>query len=139
MEERICQLQSCGKKFIPHCSNVKLGNGRFCSKQCWGKYRHLQSLELKVCKICGAPFKGRKKRIVCSRTCGTEWMVRFRKKRDTYAGKIIVGNLKSEESEIIRNIRLMPEIIPKIIEMLNARKTMKKVYGRFINERVVKD
>ena len=62
----------------------------------------------------------------------------FRKKRDTYAGKIIVGNLKPEESEIIRDMRLMPEIVPKIVEMLNARKTMKNVYGRFINEKVVK-
>lgn len=139
MEKRICQLKSCGKEFKPHSSNVKLGNGRFCSKQCWGKYRHLQSLELKICKICGAPFKGRKKRIVCSKTCGTKWMVKFRKKRKTYAGKKIIGNLKPEESEIIRDMRTMPEIVDKVVEMLNARKTMKNVYGRFIKERVVKD
>ena len=138
MEERICQLSTCGKKFKPHSSNVKLGNGRFCSKKCWGRFRHLQSLELKICKICGAPFKGRKRRIVCSRTCGTKWMVMFRKKRETYAGKIIIGNLKPEESELIRDMRIMPEIVPKIVEMLNARKTMIRVYGPYINKGIVK-
>ena len=62
-----------------------------------------------------------------------------RKKRTTYRNKTIIGNITKEEADIIRDLRAMPEIIPKITTMLNARKTMIRVYGRFINERVVKD
>jgi len=139
MEVRICQLPSCGNEFKPHITNVKKGHGKFCSQKCWAKYRHLASLVTKICKVCGVAFKGKKKRITCSKSCGTKWMVMSRKKRTTYRNKTIIGNITKEEADIIRDLRAMPEIIPKITTMLNARKTMIRVYGRFINERVVKD
>ena len=53
--------------------------------------------------------------------------------------KKIIGNLSKIEADIIRDLREMPEIVNKIIKILKARQTMKRVCGRFINERVSDD
>ncbi len=137
MELKKC-LQ-CGEKFKPHITNLKRGHGKFCSTKCWAKFRHIQSLVTKTCKVCNAVFKGKKKRKVCSKKCGTRWMVMSRKKRTTYRKKRIIGNLSKIESDIIRDIREMPEIIPKICKILDARSTMYRVYGRYVKERVRDD
>ena len=139
MTLRNCFLPQCGKEFKPHTTNLKRGHGKFCSTKCWAKYRHIQSLVTKTCKVCGAVFKGKKKRKVCSKKCGTRWMVMSRRKRTTYREKKIIGNLSKIEADIIRDLREMPEIVNKIIKILKARQTMKRVCGRFINERVSDD
>jgi len=89
--------------------------------------------------MCGAVFKGKKERKVCSKKCGTRWMITSRKKRTTYAKKRIIGTLNKVEADIIRNLRDMPEIIPKITEILKARATMYRVYGRYMKEIVHDD
>ena len=136
MELKKC-LQ-CGEKFKPHITNLKRGHGKFCSTKCWARFRHIQSLVTKTCNVCGAVFKGKKKRKVCSKKCGTRWMVISRKKRTTYGRKKIIGNLSKLETDIIRQLRDMPEIFTKIKQILDARAMMIRVCGRFIKE-VVND
>jgi len=137
MELKKC-LQ-CGNDFKPHITNLKRGHGKFCSTKCWARFRHIQSLVTKTCNVCGAVFKGKKKRKVCSKKCGTKWMVLSRKKRTTYGKKKIIGTLSKIEAAIIRQLREMPEIVAKIISILDARSTMYRVYGKYVKERVRDD
>jgi len=83
MIERICK--QCGNKFLAHLSDIKRGGGKFCSKDCSGKY-HMEKNNSswtnridKVCHQCGSQFtisaveerKGRGK--FCSHECYTIW------------------------------------------------------------------
>lgn len=132
MEFKKC-LQ-CGIRFRPHITNFKRGQGKFCSTKCYGKYRHIQSLVTKKCNVCGAVFKGKNKRKVCSKKCGTVWMVMSRRKRTTYRNKLIINNLSQEEMDIIRHIRNMPETLPVISKIIKARARMYRVCGEYIKE-----
>jgi hypothetical protein len=129
MNFRTCKLDECGNQFKPHVANLKRGHGKFCSTKCWARYRHNQSLVTKTCNVCKAVFKGKKKRKVCSKKCGTRWMVISRKQRTTYRKKLIIGNLSKTEASVIRNLRKMPEMMPKVVEILGARSIALQAFG----------
>lgn len=139
MVVRIRKCLQCGSEFKPHTTSVKNGKGKFCGRKCWGKYRHNENLHYKECLFCGAVFRGIKKRKVCSQGCAARLMAHQNKNRDTYDGKIKIRTISDKESIILKMIRDMPEMESKITDILKARKTMKNVYGRFINERVRDD
>jgi len=71
MIKRICQ--HCGKEFYVYPSYIKVGGGKFCSKECWYKYKH--NKVKRICEQCGKEFEARPSVVkmgngkFCSRKC----------------------------------------------------------------------
>jgi len=58
-------------------------------------------------------------------------MVISRKQRTTYRKKLIIRNLSDVERIVVRGLREMPEILPNIVEIVNARSLAIKAFGQY--------
>lgn len=77
----ICKY--CGKEFMTYPSRIKIGGGKYCSKECYYKGREYikgeenpqYKREIRICKNCGEEYKVRpcEKKIFCSSECYGKW------------------------------------------------------------------
>ena len=78
---RICK--HCGKEFTTYPSRIKIGSGKYCSRECYyngreylkGEKNPQYKREIRICKYCGKEFevKPNRKKIFCSPKCFGEW------------------------------------------------------------------
>ena len=70
------QCMVCGKEVYKDPTRLKRSNGRhFCSVECQGIQRHIDSYEMRKCEVCDTMFEASKKssKRFCSPRCQSEW------------------------------------------------------------------
>ena len=64
----------CGKEFNVKPAKLKIGRGKYCSRECYLIKQRSQKTVLKKCPVCGKEFKksDKPKNIYCSRECSNK-------------------------------------------------------------------
>ena len=52
-----CTCITCGKEFKAESFNVKIGKGKYCSRECFQKRPSSAKKYKTICKNCGEPLK----------------------------------------------------------------------------------
>ena len=86
-----CICKECGKIFYKYPSRIRLGEGKFCSKQCFSNYLKSKTI-IKQCIICNRTFKTWQSHIIkgkykcCSKKCADEYKRKYAYKTKQWKG-----------------------------------------------------